>query len=123
MKPVAEFERVRTLLTQQSTASASDSALSQYEKRLKALRQTLRQERHEYPLGAILVSIGAITDRELNRALSAQHHSKQERLLGELLVEMGLIHNKQLTHALAIQHAASSLQDSNNNNPFGGASN
>ena len=120
MKPVAEFERVRTLLTQQSTASTSDSASSQYEKRLKALRQTLRQERHEYPLGAILVSIGAITDRELNCALSAQHHSKHGRLLGELLLEMNFVHQDELSHALAIQHAASPLQDPNRSKPFGG---
>jgi len=79
-----------------------------YEDRLAVLRRTLRTETHSYPLGAILVSIGAVTDEQLNRALHVQSQSDSSKLLGELLVEMNVISQGKLSHALTIQRSAPS---------------
>jgi len=82
-----------------------DSVRSRYERRLIALRTQLQEEKHSYPLGAILVSVGAITDEQLNRALASQRTSTPRKLLGETLVDLGCIDARMLTHALSIQRS------------------
>jgi len=88
------------------------SVRSRYERRLIALRNQLQEERHAYPLGAILVSLGAINDEQLNRALDRQRASATPRLLGELLVDLGCVKDEMLTHALSIQRAATQAHSS-----------
>ncbi|MFC2095970.1 hypothetical protein ACFLSW_06015 [Candidatus Bipolaricaulota bacterium] len=63
----------------------------------------MKSKRNAYPLGAVLVSIGAVTDEQLNQALHAQESSHSQKLLGEFLVELGLTSSGKLSHALAIQ--------------------
>ncbi len=92
-----------------------------YRERLEVLRKTLRVQRHEYPLGAILVSIGALTDDQLNTALAKQKQATSTPLLGELLVDMQLVSPERVAHALTIQCAAVTRVSSPCSNQFGGA--
>ncbi len=82
-----------------------DSVRSRYERRLIALRTQLQEEEHPYPLGAILVSVGAITDGQLNQALASQGATTPRKLLGEMLVDLGCIDTRVLAHALSIQRS------------------
>ena len=106
MEAAVEFEKLLTLFKLEATDGMPCSVRSRYEKRLVVLRSTLHEQHHAYPLGAILVSIGAVTDEQLNRALQAQEGSQPKKLLGEFLVEMNLISREKLSHALAIQRSA-----------------
>jgi len=103
MEAAVEFEKLTSLAALEATDSMPGSVCTRYNTRLAALRGTLQKQRHAYPLGAILVSIGAITDEQLNRALRSQQQSQTKKLLGEFLVEMDLISREKLSHALAIQ--------------------
>jgi len=103
MEVAVEFEKLLTLTKLEATDTIPRSVHTRYEKRLVALRQALKSQHHAYPLGAILVSIGAITDEQLNRALQAQQSSQTKKLLGEFLVEMNITSREKLSHALAIQ--------------------
>ena len=103
MEAAAEFERLISLAKLETDDGMPCSVRTRYEERLVALRQALQAQHHSYPLGAILVSIGAITDEQLNRALHAQAGSHTKKLLGEFLVEMGITSREKLSHALAIQ--------------------
>jgi len=58
-------------------------------------------------LSQYAVSIGALTDEQLNRALRSQQQSQSKKLLGEFLVEMDLMSREKLSHALAIQRSTS----------------
>lgn len=106
MQVAAEFEKLQTLITHETIDTIPQSVCLRYEKRLDTLRKTLRSEEHAYPLGAILVSIGALTDEGLNRALHLQAQSDSPKLLGEFLVEMELISCEKLSHALMIQRTS-----------------
>ena len=106
MEAAVEFEKLQLLIKLEATDGMPCSVRSRYEKRLVALRSTLQEQHHAYPLGAILVSIGAVTDEQLNRALHAQEQSHTKKLLGEFLVEMNLTSREKLSHALAIQLSA-----------------
>jgi len=112
MEVAVEFEKLLTLTKLEATDTIPRSVHTRYEKRLVALRQALKSQHHAYPLGAILVSIGAITDEQLNRALQAQQSSQTKKLLGEFLVEMNITSREKLSHALAIQRSISKTQDS-----------
>ena len=103
METAVEFEKLRSLIRRESPTSMPGSVQSRYERRLVVLREKLRQEQHPYPLGAILVSVGAISDRQLNLALASQRDS--QKLLGELLVDFGFITHDALSHALSIQRS------------------
>jgi hypothetical protein len=105
METAVEFERLRSLIKNEPTSSMPDSVRSRHEQRLALLRSKLKNEHHSYPLGAILVSVGAITDAQLNRALAAQRASRSSKLLGELLVDLGCIKPQMLDHALTIQRS------------------
>jgi len=105
MQAAAEFERLKALIKYEAIDTMPRSVRARYEKRLAALRSKLRDEAHSYPLGAILVSIGAVTDEALNRALGFQTQSNTEKLLGELLVELNITNREKLSHALAIQQS------------------
>ena len=103
MEATAEFDKLQSLAEREMKDAKPVSVHIRYEERLIALRHMLREQKHSYPLGAILVSIGAITDEQLNRALSAQTKSDTKKLLGEFLVDMGITSRETLSHALAIQ--------------------
>lgn len=103
MEAAVEFEKLLTLFELEATDGMPCSVRSRYEGRLLVLRSTLHEQQHVYPLGAILVSIGAVTDEQLNRALHAQVQSHTRKLLGEFLVELGFTSREKLSHALAIQ--------------------
>lgn len=103
MEAAIEFEKLQVLIKLEATDEMPCSVRSRYEKRLAVLRSTLQEQHHAHPLGAILVSIGAVTDEQLDRALQAQQDSQPKKLLGEFLVEMNLISREELSHALAIQ--------------------
>lgn len=103
MEAAVEFEKLVSLVKLEATDTMPKSVRTRYEKRLAALRNTLQEQPHAYPLGAILVSIGAITNEQLNRALHAQESSHTQKLLGEFLVEMNFTSREKLSHALAIQ--------------------
>lgn len=103
MEAAVEFEKLVSLAKLEETDTMPKSVRTRYEKRLAALRTTLQEQQHAYPLGAILVSIDAISDEQLNRALHAQENSHTQKLLGEFLVEMNLINREKLSHALTIQ--------------------
>ena len=103
MEATAEFNQLLLQAEREMEDAPSISVRTRYEERLVALRKILQQQKHSYPLGAILVSIGAITDEQLNRALSAQTSSHTNKLLGEFLVDMGITSREKLSHALAIQ--------------------
>jgi len=103
MEAAVEFEKLISLAKLETADGMPCSVRIRYEKRLVDLRQALKSQRHTYPLGAILVSIGAVTDEQLNRALRSQQCSQTKKLLGEFLVEMDLISSEKLSHALAIQ--------------------
>ena len=105
MQVAAEFERLQTLIKHETVDTMPQSVRMRYEKRLSTLRNTLRKEDHAYPLGAILVSIGAVTDEELNSALRLQVQSNNQKLLGEFLVEMEITSQEKLSHALTIQRS------------------
>ena len=107
MEAAVEFEKLVSLTNLEATGTMPRSVCLRYEERLKALRRTLQNEKHMYPLGAILVSIGAITDEGLNRALRAQGQSESKKLLGEFLVEMDITTREKLSHALSIQASTS----------------
>ncbi|MBU1050172.1 hypothetical protein KKG90_09145 [Candidatus Bipolaricaulota bacterium] len=108
MQTAAEFEKLQLLIKHEAVGSMPQSVRMRYEDRLAVLRRTLRTETHSYPLGAILVSIGAVTDEQLNRALRIQSQSNNPKLLGEFLVEMNIIGHDKLTHALTIQRSTAS---------------
>jgi len=108
MQIAAEFDRLQTLIQHEPGDTMPQSVRARYEQRLNTLRDALRSESHFYPLGAILVSIGAVTDAQLNHALHVQSQSNIRKLLGELLVEMDVISHDKLAHALSIQQSASS---------------
>jgi hypothetical protein len=103
METAVEFEKLRSLIRRESATSMPGSVQLRYETRLTALREKLREEQHPYPLGAILVSVGAIDDRQLNLALASQRNS--QKLLGELLVDLGFVTHDALSHALSIQRS------------------
>lgn len=103
MEAAVEFEKLVSLGKIEATGSMPRSVRIRYETRLATLRHALKSQRNAYPLGAILVSIGAITDEQLNRALHAQEESHSQKLLGEFLVELKLTDHEKLSHALAIQ--------------------
>jgi translation initiation factor IF-2 len=103
MEAAVEFEKLVSLAKLEATDTMPKSVRTRYEKRLAALRTTLQEQQHAYPLGVILVSIGAITDEQLSRALRAQESSHTQKLLGEFLVEMNFTSREELLHALAIQ--------------------
>jgi hypothetical protein len=105
MQIAAEFEKLQTLIKHEAVDTMPQSVRTRYEDRLSTLRNILREEAHTYPLGAILVSIGAVTDEQLNRALHAQAQSNNPRLLGEFLVEMEITSQEKLAHALTIQRS------------------
>ena len=106
MQAAAEFEKLQNLIEHETVNRIPRSVRTRYERRLTTLRSTLQAETHTYPLGAILVSIGAITDEQLNRALRIQAQSDTQKLLGEFLVEMKLTSQEKLAHALTIQRSA-----------------
>jgi hypothetical protein len=103
METTVEFEKLRSLIRCESVTFMPGSVQLRYKTRLVALREKLRQERHPHPLGAILVSAGTISDRQLNLALASQRDS--QKLLGELLVDRGFITHDALSHALSIQRS------------------
>jgi hypothetical protein len=105
MQIAAEFERLQTLIKHEAVDTMPQSVRTRYENRLATLRSALRNETHSYPLGAILVSIGAVTDEQLNNALHVQAQSDTPKLLGEFLVEMDIIESEKLSHALTIQRS------------------
>jgi|GEM_PF-1931829 hypothetical protein len=105
MQIAAEFEKLQTLVKNEAVDTMPQSVRMRYEERLCALRHTLRTEEHSYPLGAILVSIGAITDEQLNRALHEQAQSSNPKLLGEFLIDMEITNQEKLAHALTIQRS------------------
>ncbi|MCK5248278.1 hypothetical protein KAR02_15340 [Candidatus Bipolaricaulota bacterium] len=106
MEAAVEFEKLQVLIKLEATDGMPCSVRSRYEKRLVVLRSTLHEQHHAYPLGAILVSIGAVTDEQLNRALQAQEGSQPKKLLGEFLVEMDFTSREKLSRALVIQRNA-----------------
>ncbi|TFH08181.1 MAG: hypothetical protein E4H08_08235 [Candidatus Atribacteria bacterium] len=112
MEATVEFERLVSMIRLESSEAIPAFVQSGYEMRLAALREKIKNERHPYPLGGILVSVGAITDRQLNQALASQGLSGSKKLLGEMLVEMNLVSRDKLTHALTIQHALARRNDS-----------
>ncbi|MFC2079420.1 hypothetical protein ACFLSZ_05535 [Candidatus Bipolaricaulota bacterium] len=103
MEAAVEFEKLMSLACLEPSDTMPNSVRKRYEMRLSSLRRALKSKRHAYPLGAILVSIGAVTDEQLNRALHAQEQSLSHKLLGELLVEMRLTSREKLSHAVGIQ--------------------
>ena len=103
MEAAVEFEKLLSLRQLEKADGMPCSVHARYEKRLTTLRSTLQEQHHACPLGAILVSIGAVTDEQLNRALQAQEDSQPKKLLGEFLVEMDFTSREKLSHALAIQ--------------------
>ena len=105
MQVAAEFEKLQTLIKHEAVDTMPQSVRTRYKKRLSTLRGILQKEDHAYPLGAILVSIGAVTDEELNRALRLQAQSNSQKLLGEFLVEMEFTSQEKLSHALTIQRS------------------
>jgi len=112
METAVEFERLVSLTKLEATGTMPVSVRTRYEERLAVLRDALQEQQNEYPLGAILVSIGAITDKQLNRALLAQRQSQTKKLLGEFLVEMNITSREQLSHALSIQASTSKTKSS-----------
>ena len=56
-------------------------------------------------IGAILVSMGTITEEDLHLAIHAQQNSSIEQLLGNQLVVMGLAKAGQVNLAMAAQKA------------------
>jgi hypothetical protein len=108
MQIAAEFERLQTLIQHEPGDTMPQSVRTRYEQRFNTLRDALRSESHFYPWGAILVSIGAVTDEQLNRALHVQSQPNTPKLLGEFLVEMNVISHDKLAHALTIQRSAPS---------------
>jgi|GEM_PF-2836659 len=95
------------------TRTASDRTLAAGKRQETKPRQTERticSHGHRWaprpPLGAILISIGKLTDAQLNLALSKQRRLPSRKPIGELLVEMGVIQDEALNHALSIQQAA-----------------
>jgi len=112
MEVTVEFEKLLSLIKLEATDAMPKSVRMRYENRLAALRGTLQEQQHAYPLGAILVSIGAVTDEQLNRALLAQEGSQTKKLLGEFLVEMSITSREKLSQALAIQRSTSRPQSS-----------
>jgi hypothetical protein len=110
MEAAVEFEKLISLAKLEASDAMPISVCTRYDERLSSLRRTLKSQRHTYPLGAILVSIGALTDGQLNRALLAQGQSHPTKLLGEFLVELGFVSSEKLSHALAIQTTTSRTQ-------------
>lgn len=109
MEAVVEFERLQSLIQREASDTIPISTRMRYEARQEELRSALRGQKNAYPLGAILVSIGVITDRQLNHALLAQGESHATKLLGEMLVELKFVRREELTHALAIQTDGSKI--------------
>ncbi|MFC2079326.1 hypothetical protein ACFLSZ_05040 [Candidatus Bipolaricaulota bacterium] len=103
MEPVVEFERLQSLIQREASDEMPMSVRMRYEARREELRSALQGKKNAYPLGAILVSIGAVTDRQLNHVLHEQENSHTNKLLGEFLIELGLTSRENLSHALAIQ--------------------
>ena len=109
MEPVVEFERLQSLLEHNESNMMPKSVQMRYKRRLTEVRSLLQEQRHTYPLGAVLESIGTITDKQLNHALEVQEKSLAGKLLGEILVELNLVRREELTHALAIQADVSKI--------------
>ena len=109
MEAAVEFERLLSLARNEQSNSTPSSVHRRYQQRLASLRAELKHEHHEVPLGAILVSIGALSDEQLNRALRVQSQSSTGQLLGEILVEMNVVARETLSHAVAIQSRPPSM--------------
>lgn len=54
-------------------------------------------------LGEILVDMGKIEPKDVEKILQAQKGEKQKKLIGELLIQAGLVSRKDVLRALAIQ--------------------
>jgi len=54
-------------------------------------------------LGAILRSVAALSNDQLNKALEIQKGEKKRRLLGEVLLEEGFVDEKTLRETLSLQ--------------------
>jgi type IV pilus assembly protein PilB len=74
------------------------------------LRRALKDNRLSVGIGALLVELGYLEERELNAALNVQKSSPVPKKLGEVLIEQSLIEEHKLLEILAIQlgfpHAA-----------------
>lgn len=103
MEAAVEFERILHLIKHEAGGTTPSTVHRRYADRLFELRSELRKQAHPSPLGAILVSIGAINEEQLNRALTKQQLSTPKKLLGEFLVEMHWVSEDTLSHALSIQ--------------------
>ena len=67
---------------------------------LSILFDYLQQRRR---LGAILLSINALSKDQLSQSLGLQRKEKKKRLLGEILLQLGHIEEKTLNETLALQ--------------------
>jgi len=109
MQATVEFEQILMLIKHEASDTTPSSVYLRYKKRLTELRSELRMQAHVTPLGAILVAIDALSDEQLNLALTKQQLSTPKKLWGEFLIEMRWISQDALAHALSIQSFDSRL--------------
>jgi len=92
-----------------TAADPKEAVHKSQERSLRTVDQSGSLHGHRWhpkpPLGAILISIGVLTDAQLNLALARQRKLTTREPLGRLLVEMGVVKRTALEHALSIQQS------------------
>ncbi len=70
---------------------------------LEQLQDTLSESKINVKIGALLVELGLISNRDLDMAISLQKGSAVKKTIGEVLVEGGFIEERSLLEALSYQ--------------------
>jgi len=86
----------------------ADKTLTQVLQELKyitieQLQDTLSESKINVKIGALLIELGLITNRDLDMAISLQKESAAKKTIGEVLVEAGLIEERSLLEVLSYQ--------------------
>lgn len=103
---VLEFEEVRQEYAAEDARGIPMSVREWYEKALGEMRKKIREARDNKQgkkLGDLLLETGAITQQQLQNALTEQQQSGGKELLGEVLLSLGAIQERDLIAALRKQ--------------------
>ncbi len=103
---VLEFEEVRQEYAAEDARGIPMSVREWYEKALSEMRRKIREARDDKQgkkLGDLLIETGAVTQEQLQTALTRQQQNGSRELLGEVLLSLGTIRESDLISALRKQ--------------------
>jgi len=103
---VLEFEQVRQEYAVEDARGIPMSVREWYDKALSEMRRKIRAASNNKggkKLGDLLLETGAVTQEQLQTALTKQQEDGSKELLGEVMITLGLIEESDLMMALRKQ--------------------